>query len=76
MSTRRSPQTAESARALPTKAAAVQAAGRCIAQSLARQAARPAQEAARSALGGSATPEAIAGWIAMYRPETAEARPA
>lgn len=47
---------------------AIADAGRIYAEAIARQDARPAREAAREALGRTATPEQIGAWIADFRP--------
>lgn len=49
-------------------AEAITAAGRVYAEAIARQDARPAREAAREALGRTATPEQIDAWVAEFRP--------
>ena len=54
---------------LPTRAQAIAAAGEVLARSLARQAERTPHDAALAALGTTATPERIAAWLRVHRPQ-------
>lgn len=51
-----------------SQAEAVAAAGQVYAEAIARQDARPPREAAREALGRTATAEQIDAWIREFRP--------